>query len=148
MLSSSVISDSLQSFGLQPARLLCPWDFFRQEYWNGLPFLPPGNIADPGIKPRSPVSFALQVDSLSTETLGKPYSSNQFTICKRIKSLCCTPWSHITLYVNYISIKLGEGGKIQNSKLSATETKIRRDTKDGFKLVELEKKHIQQTLKM
>ena len=27
MLSHSVVSDSLQTHGLQPARLLCPWDF-------------------------------------------------------------------------------------------------------------------------
>ena len=38
---SPVMSNSLQPFGLQPTRLLCPWDFFRQEYWSGLPFLPP-----------------------------------------------------------------------------------------------------------
>ena len=29
--------------GLQPARLLCPRDSPRQEYWTGLPFLPPGS---------------------------------------------------------------------------------------------------------
>ena len=23
--------------------------FFRQEYWNGLPFPPPGDLPDPGI---------------------------------------------------------------------------------------------------
>ena len=34
--------------------------FSRQEYWNGLPFLPPGDLPDPGIKPESP---ALQADS-------------------------------------------------------------------------------------
>ena len=28
--------------GLQPARLFCPQDFFRQEYCSGLPFPPPG----------------------------------------------------------------------------------------------------------
>ena len=33
--------------------------FSRQEYWNGLPFFPPGDIPDPGIKPRSPSSPAL-----------------------------------------------------------------------------------------
>ena len=33
----SVLSDSLRTHGLQPARLLCPWGFSRQEYWNGLP---------------------------------------------------------------------------------------------------------------
>ena len=35
--------------------------FPRQEYWSGLPFPPPGDLADPGIEPTSP---ALQVDSL------------------------------------------------------------------------------------
>ena len=28
--------------------------FHRQEYWSGLPFPPPGDLPDPGIKPRSP----------------------------------------------------------------------------------------------
>ena len=36
----------------------------RQEYWSALPFPPPGDLPDPGIKPRSP---ALQADSLSHE---------------------------------------------------------------------------------
>uniref|UniRef100_A0AAA9SXK2 Microsomal glutathione S-transferase 2 n=1 Tax=Bos taurus TaxID=9913 RepID=A0AAA9SXK2_BOVIN len=38
--------------------------FFRQEYWNGLPFPSPGDLPDPGIKPRSP---ALQADILTSE---------------------------------------------------------------------------------
>ena len=28
--------------------------FSRQEYWSGLPFSSPGDLPDPGIKPRSP----------------------------------------------------------------------------------------------
>ena len=43
--------------------------FSRQEYWNGLPFPPPGNLPDPGIELRSP---ALQVDALTSEPPGKP----------------------------------------------------------------------------
>ena len=35
--------------------------FSRQEYWSGLPFLSPGDLPDPGIKPASP---ALQAYSL------------------------------------------------------------------------------------
>ena len=35
--------------------------FPRQEYWSGLPCLPPGYLPDPGTEPVSP---ALQVDSL------------------------------------------------------------------------------------
>ena len=42
---------------------------FRQGYWSGLPFPPPGDLPNPGIEPGSPV---LQGDSLSTELQGKP----------------------------------------------------------------------------
>ena len=43
--------------------------FPRQEYWSGLPFLSPGDLVDPGIKPRSP---ALQADFLPSEPSEKP----------------------------------------------------------------------------
>ena len=33
--------------------------FSRQEYWSGLPFPPPGDLSDPGIKPVSLMSLAL-----------------------------------------------------------------------------------------
>ena len=32
--------------------------FPRQEYWSGLPFPPPGDLPDPGIKPQSLMSPA------------------------------------------------------------------------------------------
>ena len=41
--------------------------FFRQKYWSGLLFPPPGSLPDLGIKPASPVSPALQADSLPAE---------------------------------------------------------------------------------
>ena len=43
--------------------------FSRQEYLNGLPFLPPRDLPDPGIKPRSP---ALQANSLPLSYQGSP----------------------------------------------------------------------------
>ena len=43
--------------------------FSRQEYWSGVPFPSPGDLPDPGIKPRSP---ALEADILTSETPGKP----------------------------------------------------------------------------
>ena len=55
--------------GLQPARLLCPWRFSRQEYWSGLPCPPPGDLPDPGMEPGSPTLWA---DSLPSEPPGKP----------------------------------------------------------------------------
>ena len=48
--------------------------FFRQECWDGLPFPPPGDLPDPGIKSMCPASPALQADSLPGEASGKPSS--------------------------------------------------------------------------
>jgi len=42
--------------------------FSRQDYWSGLPFPSPGDLPNPGIKPRSPT---LQADSLTSEPPGK-----------------------------------------------------------------------------
>ena len=69
VLSHSVMSDSF----------VTPWTvahqdplsvgFSRQEYWSELLFPSPGNLPDPGIKPKP---SALQADSLSSEAPGKP----------------------------------------------------------------------------
>ena len=40
-----------------------------QEYWSELPCIPPGDLSNPGIEPRSPT---LQTDSLPAEPPGKP----------------------------------------------------------------------------
>ena len=45
--------------------------FPRQEHWSGLPFPSPGDLPEPGIEPASPVSPALQEDSLPAELSGK-----------------------------------------------------------------------------
>ena len=42
---------------------------FKQEYWSGLPFLPPGDLPDPGIEPTSPGSPALAGRFFTTELL-------------------------------------------------------------------------------
>ena len=39
--------------------------FPRQEYWSEWPIPPPGNHPNPGIKPMSPASYALQAHSLT-----------------------------------------------------------------------------------
>ena len=65
--------------------------FSRQEYWSGLPFPSPGDLPDPGIKPRSP---SLKADSLPSETPGKPHVymtiykiDNQFSSVQFIHSV-------------------------------------------------------------
>ena len=44
----------------------------RQEYWSGLPFPSPGDFPDPGFESKSPMSPALQVDSLPLSHQGSP----------------------------------------------------------------------------
>ena len=51
LLSASVMSDSFRPFGLEPVRLLCPWDFSDKKYWSWLPFPSPGDLSDPSIEP-------------------------------------------------------------------------------------------------
>ena len=65
--------DSLQPKGLWPARLLCPWGIFRQDYWSGLPYPPPGDLPNPRIKPRCPT---LQADSLPSKPPGNQLTSH------------------------------------------------------------------------
>ena len=49
--------------------------FSRQEYWSELPFPSPGDLPDPGSKPRSPT---LQTDALPSEPRGKaPQNKNR-----------------------------------------------------------------------
>ena len=44
-------------------------EFYRKEYWSGLPIPSPKDFPNPGIEPRSP---ALQAYSLPSEPPGKP----------------------------------------------------------------------------
>ena len=49
--------------------------FSRLEYGSGLPYPPPGDLPNPGIKPGSP---ALQADSVPSEP---PEKSNNIILC-------------------------------------------------------------------
>jgi len=42
-------------------------EFSRQEYWNELPFLSPGDLPDPRIEPASPVSPTLAGGFFTTD---------------------------------------------------------------------------------
>ena len=61
-MGAAIISDSVGPCGLQPARLLCPWDSLGKCTQNGLSCPPPGNLLNQVIEPGSP---ALQADSIA-----------------------------------------------------------------------------------
>ena len=48
VLSHSILCDFLRPPWTVAIRLLCPWGFFRQEYWSGLPCPPPRDFPKPG----------------------------------------------------------------------------------------------------
>ena len=49
-------------------------EFSRHEYWSRLSFPSPGDLPDPGIKPRSPT---LQADILPSDPPGKPQETGK-----------------------------------------------------------------------
>ena len=56
LLSRVGLSEALWTVAHQPPLSM---GFSRQEHWSGLPFPPPGDLANPGIEPASPASPAL-----------------------------------------------------------------------------------------
>ena len=50
-------------------------EFFRQEYWSGLPFPSPGDLPNPGIEPGYP---ALQANTLPSKPPGKSIDHHLF----------------------------------------------------------------------
>ena len=65
------VSCSIVSYSFQPLEYCLQGSismgFSRQKYWSGQPFPSPGDLPNPGIKPRFPV---LQVDSLLCQPPG------------------------------------------------------------------------------
>ena len=61
--------------------------FSRQEYWSVLPFPSPGDLPNPGFKPRSP---ALQADSSSSEPPGNTLKKETVKSHNRVR-LFATP---------------------------------------------------------
>ena len=57
----SVVSDSSVTPWTAAHQAPLSMGFPRHEYWSGLPFPSPGDLHNPGVKPKSPV---LQADSL------------------------------------------------------------------------------------
>ena len=80
--------------------------FSRQEYWSGLPFPSPGDLPDPGIKPRSP---AFQADALPSEPSEKhrmfEYSLFFFFISATV--FVCLLWTVICLAASSLRVACG-----------------------------------------
>ena len=99
------------------SQVLLSMEFSRPKYCSGLQFPSPGDLPNPGIKPRSP---ALQADSLPSELPGSPTlasSSTYFDIINPNCLLICKILSHM----DYPIAPYGVG--VQGSVLSSSCTK-------------------------
>ena len=80
--SRSVVSDSATPWTVA-CQIPLSMGFSRQEYWNGLPFPPPGDLPHQGIEPTFLVSPAFwKADSLPLCHLGSPLLGNGESILK------------------------------------------------------------------
>ena len=62
-------------------------EFSRQEHWSGLPFLPPGNLPDPGVGSKSLMSLALAGGVFTTVPPGKEKQENEALLDLSSKNL-------------------------------------------------------------
>ena len=99
VLSHSDMSNSSETHGLPGSS---GHEIFRQEYWSGLPFPPPGDLPNLGTEPKSPASPALQVDSLPAEPSGKPQT---LCTCAQLSPALCDPmdcsWAVFKLFCTH-----------------------------------------------
>ena len=67
----SIVSDSFDPMGYNPP-MSTSMEFSRQEYWSGLPYIPPGCLPDPGVELASLASPAPAGRFFNTAPPGKP----------------------------------------------------------------------------
>ena len=83
--------------------------FSRQEYWSGLPFLPPGDLPGPGIEPRSPT---LQADTFPSEPPGMHLKKS---IYLAVPSLNCGEGNGTPLQYSFLENPMvEEPGRLQS----------------------------------
>ena len=70
VLSCSVMSDSVTPWTVA-CQVPLSMEFFRQEYWDGLPFPPPKDLPELRVLPASLVSPALAGTSLPLSNQGR-----------------------------------------------------------------------------
>ena len=89
----------------------------RQEYWNGLPCPPPGDLSDPGIEPVSLMSAAragrIFITSATWEAYSQPFNSlNQNLSGSVVKVWLMCIYLLIIMYANGVPWMLALGSPV------------------------------------
>ena len=105
--------------------------FSRQEYWSGLPRPPPRDLPNPGCKPASPASLALQVDSLPLSHQGSPvidlchlkinFHYLSWTINPRVLQKSLTKTKIIHVVVSFLKMDHETVGHKRNRRIFLTK---------------------------
>ena len=78
----------------------------RQDNWNGLPFLPPGDLPDPGIKPGSPALAGGFFTIWATRRATRKAHRNQSVASLVSSWLLVFPWKAPPLYITCLFLFL------------------------------------------
>ena len=125
-----IIREKWKCLSLSRIRLFAiPWaaahqtppstEFYRQEYWNGLPCPPPGDLPNSGIKPESP---ALRADSLPSEPTRKPSSNEKEDFSqKHTASLHSDVWNISSIFHFSSSLRTFPSTFQHNATMAGTE---------------------------
>ena len=91
---------TLQLHGPQPASLLCLWNFFKPEFWSGLPFPNPRDLPKPRLNPHLLCLLHWQADSLPLRPPGKSgYTKYQKKKKRERERLMCKLEEHLWITV-------------------------------------------------
>ena len=108
---TSVMSNSLWTYGVQPARILCPGDSPGKNTGVGFCALLQGSFLTQGWSQHSLSLLHWQVGSLPRVPRGKPHIKKQSTAINK------SPMFHTTRRRNCINIMLGENTDTKEPKL-------------------------------
>ena len=110
---------TLRPHGLQPARLLCPWNFPGKNIGSGLPFPSPGDLSDPEIESIPQAPPALAGEFFITEPLGK--SQGTVPLCYTLEGTINYTLIEKIMFLNlYLNLALVQGKVCVKSALGDT----------------------------
>ena len=95
LFSHAIVSDSFVTPWTVVHLAPLSMGFPSQEYWSGLPFPPPGDIHNPGIKP---MSSALADGFFTTEPRGKCV----YVYCMHMYNTVCVCISHFLCMLHFL----------------------------------------------
>ena len=131
--SYSVVSDSFETPWPAGHQAPLSMGFPRQEYWSGLPFLPPGHLPHSGIEPKSPELPVRQEDSLLLSHPGTPPPATHTLHIEGLRGHTQNPGrgpgpcSSLLALGRYLGVRCGTGSQPGRSRGSGARAgKLRR----------------------